>query len=139
MALGDQSREDESGRVIDLNGPLVALLCVAIFVLICCALSYGESALDRARVPARRERERSPGCDRRTTNAAGSEAPETAIAVAYALTSMDRASRSRRTEKAISEIVLGLQCSERTGLDDRPTEPCAHRNRAPRRRPVHSH
>jgi hypothetical protein len=38
MALSTTRRTDESGGVIGLNGPLVALLCAAYFALFVCAL-----------------------------------------------------------------------------------------------------
>jgi hypothetical protein len=43
MALCADPRVDEPGGVIGLNGSLVAVLCVAYFVLIVCAVSYGQS------------------------------------------------------------------------------------------------
>lgn len=128
MALSAAGRADESGGVIGLNGPLVALLCVAYFVLIACALSTGRSDARAVRAEPRRDRELARRCERRSpaTRRPDAEAP---ALVAYALTTMDHAARSRRLDETIGSIVLSLRGTERctairAGRRDDPGAKC---------------
>jgi hypothetical protein len=67
MALAPAPGRDESGGVIGLNGPLVAVLCAAYFVLFVCALSDA----DGVRTSARREGETTLGCGHRSPATCG--------------------------------------------------------------------
>jgi hypothetical protein len=109
MALSADTRVDEPGGMIGLNGSLVAVLCGAYFVLLVCALSSGPSigADPRPAQNFANKMEPSPGrWSREVTRNMKSRAP---VVVAYARAAMDQATRSRRTDDMIGAIVLSLR------------------------------
>jgi hypothetical protein len=75
--------------VIDVNGSFVATLCVAYFVLIACALSFGQSTTECADAPERLRAAVARGCERGTVNAARSVGPRALAIVAYARSALD--------------------------------------------------
>jgi hypothetical protein len=133
MALSVTYGRDDPGRMVALNGPLVALLCAAYFVLVVCALSYGQSPSHGVGRSARRDGEIARSCSRRSdvSGACGSEA---AAPVAYALMTMEREARSRRLDQTINAVVLGLQSDPANRpVEQRRTERCERGGRAQNR------
>jgi hypothetical protein len=85
--------------MIGLNGSLVAVLCLAYFVLFAVALSYGQSpAEDAAGMAQRSTRSTRPGAE---------------TIVAYTRSARDHQARSHRTDQAIGAIVLSLRHGQR--------------------------
>ena len=117
--------------MIGLNGSLVAVLCIAYFALIVCALPLGCAAGDGDRAMARsddelerRRRLRSPAA-----TCLGSERS----VVAYARTTMDHDAASREAAQTIGAMVLTLQRSARLDSGEHRAIRCEHRRGTPRR------
>jgi hypothetical protein len=118
--------------VIGLNGSLVAVLCIADFVLIVCALSLGCAAGDGDRATARSYDELERG-RRLRSHAAKGLGSELSVA-AYARTRMDHDTASREAAQTIGATVLSLQRSERLGSGE--VIRCEHRHGTPSRFPT---
>ena len=87
--------------MIGLNGSLVTVLLLSYFLLVVCALSYGQP-------PAGRAAETSGRCTR-------SPAPDAATIVAFTRSARAHQARSRHTDQTIGTIVLGLREGRRAG------------------------
>ena len=114
--------------MIGLNGSLVAVLCIAYFVLIVCALAFGRAAADGDRAMLRCENE----LDRRRRQhslAATRQNSALPAVVTYARTTSDDEATSRRVAQMIDATVLSLRPSERRcSVEPRATR-CERRTR----------
>jgi hypothetical protein len=120
--------------VIGLNGSLVAVLCIADFVLIVCALSLGCAAGDgdRATAGSHDELER-----RRRLGSPAAKCLSSELSVAaYARTTMDHDTASREAAQTIGATVLSLQRSQRLGSGEHRAIRCEHRPGTPSRSPT---
>jgi hypothetical protein len=127
--------------VIGLNGSLVAVLCIADFVLIVCALSLGCAAGDGDRATARSYDELERPYDelerRRRLGSPAAKCLSSELSVAaYARTTMDHDTASREAAQTIGATVLSLQRSQRLGSGEHRAIRCEHRPGTPSRSPT---
>lgn len=121
--------------MIGLNGSLVAILCIAYFVLIACALAFGRSAADGDQAMVRSENELARR-RRQHSFAATREDSSLPAVVTYARTTSDDEATARRVAQMIDATVLSLRPSPRSCSVEPRTARCERRARPARQRSV---
>jgi len=121
--------------MIGLNGSLVAVLCLAYFVLIASALAFGRAAGDGDRAMVRYDNELERRRRRHTPSTAREDSALPNV-VAYARTTSDDDAASRRVAEMIDATVLSLRPSERSCSAEPRATRCERRLRSSSHRSV---
>jgi hypothetical protein len=115
--------------MIGLNGSLVAVLCIAYFVLIACALAFGRTSAadgDQAMIRSENEQDR-----RRRQHSFATTRQDSALpaVVTYARTTTDDEAAARRVAQMIDDTVLSLRPSGRSCSVEPRAARCERRTR----------